>query len=93
MENPTLSSVLEKDFRRSLGDRCSIEPVGGVEIGKIAGLAESLDALERDHGFLLKGDVFTADVIDNWISMKRSKDVAAVNLRPHPYEFFLYYDV
>ncbi len=55
-------------------------------------LAESLDALERDHEFLLKGDVFTPDVIDTWISMKRSKDVAPVSLRPHPYEFFLYYD-
>jgi glutamine synthetase len=55
-------------------------------------LAESLEALAQDHDFLLKGDVFTADVIENWISMKRSKDVAAVNLRPHPYEFFLYYD-
>jgi glutamine synthetase len=55
-------------------------------------LAESLDALEKDHHFLLKGDVFTPDVIETWLSMKRSKDVAAVTLRPHPYEFFLYYD-
>jgi glutamine synthetase len=55
-------------------------------------LAESLDALEADHEFLLEGDVFTPDVIDTWISMKRSKDLPAVNLRPHPYEFFLYYD-
>ena len=55
-------------------------------------LAESLDALENDHAFMLKGDVFTSDVIDTWLSMKRSKDVAAVSLRPHPYEFFLYYD-
>jgi glutamine synthetase len=55
-------------------------------------LAESLDALEQDHAFMLKGDVFTSDVIDTWLSLKRSKDVAAVSLRPHPYEFFLYYD-
>jgi glutamine synthetase len=55
-------------------------------------LADSLTALEKDHEFMLKGDVFTPDVIDTWLSMKRSKDVAAVNLRPHPYEFFLYYD-
>jgi glutamine synthetase len=55
-------------------------------------LADALDALEADHAFMLKGDVFTADVIDTWLSMKRSKDVAAINLRPHPYEFFLYYD-
>jgi glutamine synthetase len=56
-------------------------------------LAESLTALENDHEFLLKGDVFTPDVLETWISMKRAKDVAPVNLRPHPYEFFLYYDV
>ncbi len=55
-------------------------------------LGEVLDALERDHAFLLEGDVFTPDVIETWLSMKRSKDLAAINLRPHPYEFFLYYD-
>jgi glutamine synthetase len=55
-------------------------------------LSESLDALEKDHAFLLQGDVFTPDVVETWLSMKRSKDVAAINLRPHPYEFFLYYD-
>jgi glutamine synthetase len=54
-------------------------------------LTEALEALENDHDFLLSGDVFTSDVLDTWISMKR-KDVAAVSLRPHPYEFFLYYD-
>ncbi len=55
-------------------------------------LAEALTALEHDQEFLLKGDVFTPDVLDTWISMKRSKDVAPMSLRPHPYEFFLYYD-
>jgi glutamine synthetase len=55
-------------------------------------LAESVAALEQDHEFLLEGDVFTPDVIETWIGMKRSKDIAPVNLRPHPYEFFLYYD-
>ncbi|CAN5699610.1 type I glutamate--ammonia ligase [soil metagenome] len=55
-------------------------------------LAEALTALERDQAFLLEGDVFTPDVLDTWISMKRDKDVAPMNLRPHPYEFFLYYD-
>ena len=54
-------------------------------------LAESLDALEADQDFLLAGDVFTQDVLDAWLGLKR-KDVAAVNLRPHPYEFFMYYD-
>jgi glutamine synthetase len=55
-------------------------------------LGEVLDALERDHAFLLEGGVFTSDVIETWIAMKRSKDIPAVGLRPHPYEFFLYYD-
>jgi glutamine synthetase len=55
-------------------------------------LGEVLTALEQDHDFLLEGDVFTPDVLETWIAMKRSKDIAPVNLRPHPYEFFLYYD-
>jgi glutamine synthetase len=55
-------------------------------------LAEAVDALEKDQEFLLEGEVFTPDVLDTWITMKRAKDIAAVNLRPHPYEFFLYYD-
>ncbi len=56
-------------------------------------LEEALDALEDDHAFLLKGDVFTKDVIEMWLSYKREKEVDALRLRPHPYEFFLYYDI
>jgi glutamine synthetase len=55
-------------------------------------LAGSLDALEADHDFLTKGGVFTTDFIQNYIAYKRSHDVDAVALRPHPYEFLLYYD-
>ena len=55
-------------------------------------LGEALDLLENDHAFLLKGDVFTADFLEMWIAHKR-KEVDALRLRPHPYEFFLYYDV
>lgn len=55
-------------------------------------LAEALNALEDDHEFLLKGDVFTKDLIESFIDYKRSKDVVAVALRPHPYEFAMYYD-
>ena len=58
-----------------------------------ATLEESLDALEKDHEFLLKGDVFTKDVIETWLSYKREKEVDAMRLRPHPYEFALYYDI
>src|SRR5262245_30187459 len=56
-------------------------------------LAEALDALEADHEFLLKGDVFTADVIETHLHYKRSREVDEIRLRPHPYEFHLYYDV
>ncbi|HAW11596.1 MAG TPA: type I glutamate--ammonia ligase, partial [Chloroflexi bacterium] len=55
-------------------------------------LPEVLDALEEDHDFLLKGGVFTQDVIDTYIAYKREREVDPVALRPHPYEFFLYYD-
>jgi glutamine synthetase len=58
-----------------------------------ADLAQVLDALQNDHAFLLKGDVFTQDVIDTWISYKRLKEVDAIRLRPHPWEFALYFDV
>jgi glutamine synthetase len=56
-------------------------------------LADVLDRLEADHDFLLKGDVFTADVIENWISYKRVNEVDAIRLRPHPWEFALYFDI
>jgi glutamine synthetase len=56
-------------------------------------LEEALDALERDHDYLLKGDVFTSDVIEVWLEYKRSKEVDEVRLRPHPYEFYLYFDI
>ncbi len=56
-------------------------------------LAEAISALEADHEFLLKGDVFTKDVIDVWIEYKRENEIDALRLRPHPYEFYLYYDI
>ena len=56
-------------------------------------LPEALDALEADYEFLLKGDVFTKDVIDNWVEYKRIEEVDAIRLRPHPHEFHLYYDI
>ncbi len=55
-------------------------------------LGEVLDALEGDHAFLLEGGVFTSDLIETWIAYKRERELAPVNLRPVPYEFFLYYD-
>lgn len=56
-------------------------------------LEEALNHLEEDHDYLLKGNVFTKDVIETWIDYKRKKEVDALRLRPHPYEFFLYYDI
>ena len=56
-------------------------------------LEEALDALKDDHEFLLKGDVFTQDVIDTWIEYKTENEVNPIKLRPHPHEFFLYFDI
>jgi glutamine synthetase len=55
-------------------------------------LQETLTALKNDHAYLLKGGVFTADVIEAWIEYKWKREVEAVALRPHPYEFYLYHD-
>src|SRR5579859_5322 len=56
-------------------------------------LEESLKALENDHQFMLEGDVFTEELIHTWIDYKIKAEVNAVRLRPHPYEFQLYYDI
>ncbi|MCZ2075227.1 MAG: type I glutamate--ammonia ligase [Bryobacterales bacterium] len=56
-------------------------------------LDEALTCLEDDHSFLLKGDVFTDELIETYVSYKRRAEVDAVRLRPHPYEFALYYDI
>ncbi|MFQ5894203.1 MAG: type I glutamate--ammonia ligase [Nitrospinota bacterium] len=56
-------------------------------------LAEVLDCLERDHDYLLKGDVFTEDLIETWLNYKREREVDQMRLRPHPYEFALYFDL
>src|SRR5579864_8041951 len=66
------------------------------ELAQIASVPDSLrgaiEALQADHQFLLRGDVFNADFIANWIDMKQ-KEYDALRLRPHPYEFSMYYDV
>jgi glutamine synthetase len=56
-------------------------------------LEEALSCLEEDHQFLLKGDVFGEELIDTYISYKRKNEADAIRLRPHPYEFALYYDI
>jgi glutamine synthetase len=75
-------------------DMYDLEPHEAAKIKQMpASLEESLRNLEKDHAFLLKGNVFTQDVIDTWLNYKREKEVDTVRIRPHPYEFFLYYDV
>jgi len=75
-------------------DLYDLEPEEASKIKSAPGsLGEVLIALENDHAFLLQGDVFTSDLIATWISYKRERELAPVNLRPVPYEFFLYFDL
>ena len=75
-------------------DLYDLPPEEIAKIPQVPGsLDEALAALEQDADFLLKGDVFTPDVVETWIEYKRANEVDAVRLRPHPMEFVLYYDV
>ncbi|HBZ53839.1 MAG TPA: glutamine synthetase, partial [Syntrophobacteraceae bacterium] len=56
-------------------------------------LEEALNCLKADHEFLMKGGVFTQDVLDMWAEYKTANEIDPVRLRPHPHEFFLYYDI
>jgi glutamine synthetase len=56
-------------------------------------LGAVLDALEADSDFLTVGNVFTPDLIETWVDYKRTAEIAPVQLRPHPHEFELYYDI
>ncbi len=75
-------------------DIYDLAPEELAEVPKTPGsLDEALAALRADHEFLLRGDVFTPDVIDTWIWYKTENEVDALRLRPHPYEFCMYYDM
>ena len=75
-------------------DLYELEPEEAAKVKSVPGsLEQVLDALERDHDFLLRGDVFTKDVIETWLKYKRTKELYAIRLRPHPYEFALYFDI
>ena len=75
-------------------DLYDLPPEELADVPSVPGsLEEALDALEADHEFLLAGDVFTEELIGDWIAYKRESEVDAVRLRPHPWEFHLYYDV
>jgi glutamine synthetase len=74
-------------------DIYSLSPEELAKIPSTPGsLLEALENLEKDHQFLLQGDVFSEDLIKTWISYKLDVEVLPVSIRPHPYEFALYYD-
>ena len=71
-----------------------LSPAEAANLRTVPGsLEDALSALEEDHEFLLKGGVFTPDVIDVWLEYKRETEIDPIRLRPHPYEFYLYFDV
>ena len=71
-----------------------LPPEEAKSIPQVPGSLDAvLDALEADHDFLLEGGVFTKDLIETWIEYKRTVEIDALRLRPHPYEFALYYDI
>ncbi|MCP2262370.1 glutamine synthetase [Streptoalloteichus tenebrarius] len=75
-------------------DLYELPPEEARDVRQVPGsLPEVLDNLERDHEYLLEGGVFTPDVIETWIALKREQEIDPIRLRPHPYEFALYYDV
>jgi glutamine synthetase len=75
-------------------DIYGLSPEELKDVPKMPGsLEEALECLQRDHRFLLKGDVFTEDLIQTWMEYKMQREVNAVRLRPHPMEFALYFDV
>ena len=75
-------------------DLYELPPEEAAKVKQVPGSLDAvLNALEADHEFLLEGDVFTKDVIETWLDYKREKEVDAIRLRPHPYEFALYFDV
>lgn len=75
-------------------DIYNLPPEELAEIPSAPGsLDEALEALKADQEFLLKGDVFTRDAIDMWIDYKTANEINDVKLRPHPHEFYLYYDI
>ena len=74
-------------------DIYDLSPEQAAGIQQLPGrLEDALDALEGDHEFLLQGGVFTEDLIQTWLGYKRTREVDEVRIRPHPYEFYLYFD-
>jgi glutamine synthetase len=82
----------EQDQSRAVDKDIYDLPPEAAEVPKTPPSLMPPDAWTR-HEFLLRGDVFTEDVISTWIWYKRNREVDALRLRPHPYEFCLYYDI
>ncbi len=75
-------------------DLFELPPEELAKVGQVpSSLEEALEALEGDHDFLIEGGVFTDDLVETWIDYKRSAEIDPVRLRPHPWEFMLYYDI
>jgi glutamine synthetase len=75
-------------------DLYELPPEEAKDIPQVpASLGAVIDRLEADHDYLLEGGVFTPDLIETWIEYKRENEIDPLRLRPHPYEFALYYDV
>ncbi len=75
-------------------DLFEMHPEELAKIGTVpSSLEEAINCLEADHEYLLKGGVFTKDVIDVWIEYKRENEIDPMRLRPHPHEFYMYFDI
>ena len=75
-------------------DLYELPPEEAKDVAQVpSSLPAVIDRLENDHDYLLEGGVFTPDLIETWISLKREGEIDPLRLRPHPYEFELYYDV
>ena len=74
-------------------DLYELPPDEAASIAQVPGSLEAvLNTLEADHAYLTEGGVFTPDLIDTWIDYKRTVELDALRLRPHPHEFELYFD-
>jgi glutamine synthetase len=75
-------------------DLYDLPPEELAQVPQVPGsLEEALSALENDQDYLLAGGVFTPDLIETWLAYKRLREIDEVRLRPHPWEFYLYYDI
>ena len=87
----------QQDRAAAAGGRGPLRHARPSELAKVgqvpSSLEEAMDALEADQDYLKAGGVFTDDLIETWVDYKRSREIDAVRLRPHPWEFMLYYDI